>query len=427
MKNFITTIALAWFALGGQVIAVKPGDAIPNHYIIQHHPDISADDVKKIETLLRAPANRHATFKPKGILKKYDIGGFKGYHVELDPSAVPALQKSNLIKQIQPDAVVSISSPITLPSPLPMHVTKRDDGSVPANIRRIPTYTWGQSRLSHRRPKEPDFVYEAGGSTAYVIDTGIRTTHVEFATNHSSASRAVWGMNFIDGSPNTDENGHGTHCAGTIGGSTKGIAPLTELVAVKVFDAQGNGPWSGVLAGLSWVVEHARTNGRVGRAVVNMSLGGGRWSVIEEAVTAAVNAGVAVVVAAGNAGQPVNTTSPAACPDAITVGAIDGSDLRCYWSNYGVGLDFFAPGADIDSAWCGSDSDYRMESGTSMAAPHVAGLVAYLMQQYGPHTPLQMREKLNSFATMNMVQDAKDSSNAIVYNGNGAYLSEAGA
>jgi len=308
-----------------------------------------------------------------------------------------------------------------------MHTVSKRDSGIPANIRRIPTYTWGQSRLSHRRPNEPDFVYEAGGSTAYVIDTGIRTTHVEFAINNTSGSRAIWGKNFIDGSADTDENGHGTHCAGTIGGATKGIAPLTELVAVKVFDAQGNGPWSGVLAGLSWVVEHAEANGRLGRAVVNMSLGGGRWRVIEEAVTAAVNAGVAVVVAAGNAGQPVNTTSPAACPEAITVGAIDGSDVRCSWSNYGVGLDFFAPGADIDSAWVGSDSDYATESGTSMAAPHVAGLVAYLMQQYGPHTPQQMRDRLASFATMNMVQDAMDSNNAIVYNGNEAYLTEAAA
>jgi subtilisin family serine protease len=155
-----------------------------------------------------------------------------------------------------------------------------------------------------------------------------------------------------------------------------------------------------------------------------MSLGGSRWSVVEDAVTAAVAAGVAVVVAAGNAGQPVNTTSPAACPDAITVGAVDESDTRPDWSNWGVGLDFFAPGVDIVSAWIQDDHAYASEGGTSMAAPHVTGLVAYLMEQFGPHTPQQMRDRLNGLATRGTVADAGDgSTNAIVYNGNELFMS----
>lgn len=312
-----------------------------------------------------------------------------------------------------------------LPAPLPMHAERDTPAALPANIRRVPVSTWGQSRLSHRAAGATDgFVYDVGGSTAYVIDTGIRTTHAEFlAPGAAPASRAVWGMNFIAGSADTDENGHGTHCAGTIGGATKGVAPLTELIAVKVFDKNGNGPWSGVIAALDWAVQHATANGRVGRAVINMSLGGSRWNVIEDAVTAAVNAGVAVVVAAGNSGQPVNTTSPAACPDAITVGAIDSTDMRPSWSNWGLGLDFFAPGADIQSAWIDSDSAYRSESGTSMAAPHVTGLVAYLMEQFGPQTPQQMRQRLNDLATRGSVKGAGDgSANAIVYNGNEIFM-----
>lgn len=297
------------------------------------------------------------------------------------------------------------------------------DSDLPSNLRLVPASTWGQSRVSHRAPDTAGFVYDVGGSTAYVIDTGIRTTHIEF-TNGTATSRAVWGTNFINGSADTDENGHGTHVSGTLGGATKGVAPLTQLVAVKVFDADGNGPWSGVLAALDWVVQHATANGRVGRAVVNMSLGGSRWSVIDDAVTATVDAGVAVVVAAGNSGQPVNTTSPAACPDAITVGAIDETDTRPSWSNWGPGLDFFAPGQDVVSAWISSDTAYASESGTSMASPHVAGLVAYLMQQFGPHTPQQMRDRLTAFATNGTVVDAGDGSvNAIVYNGNEMFLS----
>lgn len=324
------------------------------------------------------------------------------------------------IKQIQPDAQISVASPVTLPPPL-----KRDDpdSDLPANIRRVPVSTWGQARLSHRTTGAEGFVYDVGGSTAYVIDTGIRTTHVEFLgptfNGSTPASRAVWGANFIPGSADTDENGHGTHCAGTVGGRTKGIAPLTELVAVKVFDANGNGPWSGVLAALDWVVRHAQANNRVGRAVVNMSLGGSRWSVIEDAVSAAVRAGVTVVVAAGNSGVPVNTTSPAGCADAITVGAVDENDARPGWSNWGVGLDFFAPGLDVESAWVSGDEAYQSESGTSMAAPHVTGLVAYLMQQFGPQWPEEVRGLLTRLATNDTVVDAGDGSrNAIVFNGN---------
>ncbi|KAH8905262.1 subtilisin-like protein [Coniochaeta sp. PMI_546] len=433
MKNLIRAAAIAWLALGGLGKPAAPpslnaASPIANHFVVQYHPDVSAADRAKHEDLIHAAAARHTSYR--GIMKKFDFGGFQGYHVEIDAKSVAELQKSKLIKQIQPDAQISIASPIKPPPPLPMlhPETKRDgndpNSNLPANIRRVPISTWGQARLSHRVPNASGFLYDVGGSTAYIIDTGIRTTHSEFLVPNGTLSRAVWGTNLIPGSADTDENGHGTHCAGTVGGRTKGVAPLTELVAVKVFDANGNGPWSGVLGALDWVVRHAAANGRVGRAVVNMSLGGSRWGVIEDAVTAAVNAGVAVVVAAGNSGQPVNTTSPAACPDAITVGAIDESDARPYWSNWGVGLDFFAPGADVESAWIQSDEAYATESGTSMAAPHVTGLVAYLMQQFGPHTPQQVRDRLNGFATRGTVTDAGDgSTNAIVYNGNEMFLS----
>lgn len=330
------------------------------------------------------------------------------------------------IKQIHPDAVISVASPIDLPPALPMRTTpkRQASSSLPSNLRLVPGSTWGQSRVSHRAAGTSGYVYDVGGSTAYVVDTGILTTHVEFTNGSSGASRAVWGTNFINGSADTDENGHGTHVSGTLGGATKGVAPLTQLVAVKVFDADGNGPWSGVLAALDWVVQHAGANNRVGRAVVNMSLGGSRWSVIDDAVSAAVAAGVAVVVAAGNSGQPVNTTSPAACPAAVTVGAVDETDSRPTWSNWGPGLDFFAPGQDVVSAWITDDTAYASLSGTSMASPHVAGLVAYLMEQFGPHTPQQMRERLTALATNGTVMDAGDgSANAIVYNGNELFMS----
>lgn len=288
----------------------------------------------------------------------------------------------------------------------------------------MPAATWGQSRLSHRNSGSSGFVYQRGGSTAYVIDTGIRVTHEEFLDPTNATTRAIWGKNFLDANTvDTDENGHGTHVAGTIGGRTLGIAPETELIACKVFDANGGGPWSGVLAAMDWAVKDAVAKNRVGRSVINMSLGGGKFQPVDDAVTAAVNAGITVVVAAGNTGDLVKNISPAGNADAITVGAIYDDDSRAEWSNYGDGLDVFAPGYAIKSAWIDSDTATREESGTSMACPHVAGLVAYLMEIFGPHTPAQMRDRVNGLATMGKVTGAGDgSANAIAYNGNEMFL-----
>jgi oryzin len=428
MKSFITAVAISWLALGGHAQAIDPpklsGAApIANNFIVQYQKDISAADRQKHEDLIHVAAARNNKYR--GIMKKFNIGSFQGYHIEIDPKAVAELQNTKLvsffspstypathpvqIKQVQLDARITIASPISL----------RDDTTFPSNVRHVSNSTWGQSRLSHRAPNyRSGFLYNVGGSTAYVIDTGIRTSHSEFLGPDNTTSRAIWGANFINGSADTDENGHGTHVAGTIGGRTKGIAPFTELVAVKVFDANGSGPWSGVLAGLDFVVRHATENKRIGRAVVNMSLGGPRWQVVDDAVAAAVDAGVAVVVAAGNAGQPTNTTSPAGCPVAITVAAIDDSDTRPRWSNYGAEVDLFAPGADVESATIRDDHAYARESGTSMAAPHVAGLVAYFMSLYGAHTPRQMMDRLSQWATRDMVKDAMGSPNLIAFNGN---------
>lgn len=174
---------------------------------------------------------------------------------------------------------------------------------------------------------------------------------------------------------------------------------------------------------MDWAVKDAVAKNRVGRSVINMSLGGGKFQPVDDAVTAAVNAGITVVVAAGNTGDLVKNISPAGNADAITVGAIYDDDSRAEWSNYGDGLDVFAPGYAIKSAWIDSDTATREESGTSMACPHVAGLVAYLMEIFGPHTPAQMRDRVNGLATMGKVTGAGDgSANAIAYNGNEMFL-----
>lgn len=176
---------------------------------------------------------------------------------------------------------------------------------------------------------------------------------------------------------NTDENGHGSHVSGTIAGAKFGVAKRAKLVAVKVLGANGSGSNSGVLAGMNFVA----ANATAGRAVMNMSLGGPRSTALNQAVAAVARAGIVPVVAAGNSNQDTATTSPGSAPEAITVGAIDqATDQKATFSNFGAGVDVFAPGVRVQSVGIADDRATNVLSGTSMAAPHVAGLAAYLMR-----------------------------------------------
>ncbi|KAK0731010.1 peptidase S8/S53 domain-containing protein, partial [Lasiosphaeris hirsuta] len=283
----------------------------------------------------------------------------------------------------------------------------------------------GQARISHRKTAATSFIYEDPPAiTIYAIDTGIMESHWQFSSPSGGPPRAVWGANFVN-NITEDEMGHGTHVAGTMVGRTLGVAPEARVVALKIFDAE-SGSWTGVLSAIEFAVLDAESRNATSRSVINMSIGGGFYSTVNDAVTAATDRGVTVVVAAGNENQDAADTSPASCPDAITVGAINGFDQRAAWSNWGPTLDVFAPGDDILSAWPGeSGNETTSLSGTSMASPHVSGLVAYLMQVHGPHTPAQMKQRIENFATQDMVQDAGEGSpNRIAFNGNGDQLSQ---
>ncbi|GKT65022.1 subtilisin-like protease [Colletotrichum tofieldiae] len=211
------------------------------------------------------------------------------------------------------------------------------------------------------------------GITAYIVDTGILTTHSEFQ------GRATFGANFIN-SVDTDENGHGSHVAGTVGGQTFGVAKNVNLVAVKVLDGDGAGSNSGVLDGMQFVIDDVTAKNLTGKAVMNMSLGGSASAAVNRAIQALNNAGVVPVVAAGNENQDASNTSPASAPNAITVGAIDArNDRKASFSNFGTAVDIFAPGVNILSVGITSNTATNTLSGTSMASPHVAGLAAYLM------------------------------------------------
>jgi len=235
--------------------------------------------------------------------------------------------------------------------------------------------TWGIDRVDQRDlPLDNTFNPSGNGSgvAAYIIDTGVRTTHEEFA------GRSRWGINTSGDSVDEDCNGHGTHVAGTVGGSVYGVAKGVEIIAVKVLQCSGSGSTAGVIAGVDWVAQDAAAQGKP--ATANMSLGGGFSQASNDAVKALNDSGVPTVVAAGNDNGNACNKSPASEPTAITVGSTTNTDTRSSFSNYGTCVDIFAPGSGITAAWKGSDSDYNTISGTSMASPHVCGGVALLLQ-----------------------------------------------
>lgn len=211
------------------------------------------------------------------------------------------------------------------------------------------------------------------------------------------------GAGFIgDGQGSNDCNGHGTHVAGTIGGSQWGVAKDVTLVPVRVLDCAGSGSWSGIIAGIDWVA--AQTGLRP--AVANLSLGGGKSSSVNAAVAAAVGKGVTMVVAAGNANADACNYSPASEPSALTVGATTSGDARASYSNFGSCLDLFAPGSSITSAWHTGQSAEQTISGTSMAAPHVAGVAALALAANPTSTPDMVTRFLLDNASLNKVGSA---------------------
>jgi subtilisin family serine protease len=285
------------------------------------------------------------------------------------------------------------------------------DGAVTTTSTVQPSPTWGLNRID-QRDLPLDSVYEyvgtGSGVRAYIVDTGIRASHTDVAGRVALGATAI-----SDGRGTDDCNGHGTHVAGTVGGTVYGVAKSVTLIPVRVLDCKGSGSWSGVIAGLDWIAGQEPM--QVGKAVANMSLGGGASSSVDAAVQRVIDKGVTVVVAAGNSNANACNYSPARAPNAVTVGATTSTDARASYSNFGSCLDLFAPGSSITSAWHTGDTATNTISGTSMAAPHVAGVAALLLAGSGLSAP-QAEQLLIGESTPGKVTSAGSGSpNRLLY------------
>lgn len=307
---------------------------------------------------------------------------FNGVIADMPPGQAVKLRKKTNVLWVEEDAGVTVG-------PL----------SVRAQATVSPTGSWGLDRIDQRTlPTSGSYTYATNGSgvTAYIVDTGIYAAHQQFG-GRVRAGYDAFGGNTVDC------NGHGSHVAGTVGGSTLGVAPAVSLVAVRVLDCTGSGSVSGVIAGLDWVVnDHVS-----GPAVVNMSIGASKSASLESAVDRAYADGITVVVAAGNSNVDACTTSPAGDKaSALTVGATTSTDARASYSNFGACLDLFAPGSSITSAGTSSTTATATMSGTSMASPHVAGLAARYLSADPNASPATVMTAIINAATSGAVTGA---------------------
>lgn len=265
--------------------------------------------------------------------------------------------------------------------------------------------TWGIDRVDQANlPLDGSYTYTNTGTgvTAYIVDTGILSSHSDFEGRVGSGYTAI-----SDGNGTNDCNGHGTHVAGTVGSETYGLAKNVSLVPVRVLGCNGSGTNSGVIAGVDWVAQNAS-----GPSVANMSLGGGNSTALDNAVNSAINAGVTFVVAAGNDNSNACTGSPNRVPAALTIASSTSSDARSSFSNYGSCIDLFAPGSSITSTW--SNGGTNTISGTSMAAPHVAGAVALYLQSNPTASPSQVESVIEGNAVSNKISNVNGSPNLLL-------------
>ena len=343
----------------------RKADKIENNYIVVLDDSVVGErgEFSIAPYIASEMASRHG-----GKIKQVYKHALNGFAIEMTEADAIAVSQDFRVKYVEEDGRVHASTTQTNPP-------------------------WGLDRIDQRDlPLNAQYNYTPTGSgiRAYVIDTGIRTSHTQFGGRASAVYDAFGGNG-------QDCHGHGTHVAGTIGGSTYGVAKGAMLRAVRVLDCNGDGTDATVIGGVDWV-----TANHISPAVANMSLGGGASSALDTAVQNMINSGVTTAVAAGNDyGLDACNSSPARVAAAITVGSTTTTDAKSDFSNIGTCLDLFAPGSGILSAWSTSDTATNTISGTSMATPHVTGVAALYLQNNTGASPATVRDQIVNTATTN--------------------------
>jgi subtilisin family serine protease len=352
-------------AADGDIVSADAAEKVPNSYVVK------LKDTAAALSATESTANTVAARNGGGVDRVFG-SALRGFTVKLSEQQAKHLAADPAVEFVEQNQVFHTETAQTNPP------------------------SWGLDRIDQASlPLSSSYNYTSTGSgvNVYVIDTGVRINHSTFG------GRARNGYDFVDNDAVAqDGNGHGTHVAGTIAGSQYGVAKGATVYGVRVLDDEGSGTTADVVAGIDWVTANA-----IKPAVANMSLGGGASSSIDAAVNRSITAGVTYAVAAGNENVNASNSSPARVAAAITVGATTTSDARASYSNYGSALDIFAPGSGITSSWNTSDTATNTISGTSMATPHVVGVVARYLQNNKSATPAQVASALTSGATTGKV------------------------
>jgi len=391
-KLSILTVALTVFSVAFLLQPIRSGaqgtkfhhteNAIPDQYIVVLNPQTSASLVNSTAQSLAATYG--------GIVGFVYASALKGFSIQMSEAAAINLSNDATVAYVDEDAVVSASGTQLNPA------------------------SWGLDRIDQRNlPLDNIYTYKPTGRGvhAYVLDTGIRPTHQDFNGRASIAADFVG-----DGQAGVDCNGHGTHVAGIIGGTKYGVAKGVSIHAVRVLGCAGSGTISGLIAGINWI-----TSNRMNPAVVNISISAGASTSLDTAVANSIASGMTYSIAAGNDGIDAGTISPARVTTALTVAATDMFDNRAAFtsqssSNFGSVVDLFAPGKFIVSAWYDSDTAEQTISGTSMAAPHVAGVVAQYLQLNPTASPTTVNAAIINNATVGVVNNpGPNTANRLLY------------